>query len=59
MKNPSFSRISVFGCLFVTMIAANALKAAEIESSIARGGLLYDKWYAVVGAEVAPDDGVP
>ena len=34
-----------------TLILVGSVQAAEIESSIARGGKLYDKWYKVIGAE--------
>ncbi len=33
------------------MFGALSASADEIESSIARGGLLYDKWFKVIGAE--------
>ena len=42
------------GTLPLTLLLATCLTApvvAETESSKARGGMLYDKWYAVVGAE--------
>ncbi len=32
-------------------VSAQPATAGEVESSIARGGLLYDKWYKVIGAE--------
>ena len=32
-------------------LSAQPAVAGEVESSIARGGLLYDKWYKVTGAE--------
>lgn len=35
----------------VTPLTASVGVAQEIESSIARGGQLYDKWYKVIGAE--------
>ena len=49
--------------LIIRTIAATALvafvgvsaSAAEIESSIARGGKLYDKWFAVIGAAKPAD----
>ena len=34
-----------------TFALAGAAAAAEMESSLARGGKLYDKWYAVIKAE--------
>ncbi len=33
------------------LFSVSALQAAEVESSIARGGVLYDKWYKVVGVD--------
>jgi mono/diheme cytochrome c family protein len=36
---------------FATPFIAGAGFSEEIESSIARGGQLYDKWFAVIGAE--------
>ena len=40
------------GLLVVSIIAASqAVFAADEISSIARGGKLYDKWYAVIGAD--------
>ena len=47
------NKISLSGCLLVISLAvcAQAVRAAEDVSSIARGGKLYDKWYAVVGAK--------
>ena len=38
----------------VAFVGASA-SAAEIESSIARGGKLYDKWFAVIGAPKPAD----
>lgn len=35
----------------VSLVWAGAVSAAEMESSLARGGQLYDKWYAVIKAE--------
>lgn len=35
----------------MALVVATSVQAAEIESSIARGGLIYDKWYKVVGVE--------
>jgi len=35
----------------LTPIGTATVHAQEMESSIARGGRLYDKWYAVIGAE--------
>ena len=46
--------ITLSGTLPVTLLIASCLALpvlAETESSKARGGKLYDKWYAVVGAE--------
>lgn len=37
--------------LIGSMLTAGAVNAAEIESSIARGGMLYDKWYKVIGVD--------
>jgi len=33
------------------IMTPTAVLAGEVESSLARGGKLYDKWYAVIGAE--------
>lgn len=35
----------------MTPLFSSAAVAEEIQSSIARGGLLYDKWYKVIGVE--------
>ncbi len=40
------------GALLVAPLAATA---GEIESSLARGGKLYDKWFAVIGADKPAD----
>ena len=49
MKTTTFFKIVTTCCV---LIGLNGFaQAAEIESSIARGGLLYDKWYAVIDAE--------
>lgn len=45
------SALAISGSMFTTTTAA----ADEIVSSIARGGLLYDKWYKVIGLE-APEE---
>ena len=45
----SLSWLSV-GALFI-LGSAGPLGAAEIESNIARGGMLYDNWYAVLDAD--------
>lgn len=42
---------AVIGIGIVALAAASWAVSAETESSIARGGRLYDKWYKVVGAE--------
>lgn len=39
-----------FAVLSITAIMGS-VQAAEIESSIARGGKLYDKWYKVIGVD--------
>ena len=48
------------GIVFLAGLLAwpDASLAEEMESSIARGGLLYDKWYEVIG-EMAPDEKHP
>ena len=43
--------IALIAAGFVGSFAALAPAFAEEDSSIARGGLLYDKWYKVIGAE--------
>jgi thiosulfate dehydrogenase len=35
----------------VSLVLTGAASAAEMESSLARGGKLYDKWYAVIKAD--------
>ena len=37
--------------LLGSMLSAGVVNAAEVESSIARGGVLYDKWYKVIGVD--------
>ncbi len=37
-------------CVVFAMLASNVAAAGEIESSFARGGALYDKWYKVIKA---------
>ena len=49
MKIKIINGIAALTTLIVTGVSTHAL--AEIESAKARGGQLYDKWYAVVGAE--------
>jgi mono/diheme cytochrome c family protein len=46
-------RVSLSNCLLVIslVVCSQAAQAAEEVSSMARGGLLYDKWYAVVDAK--------
>jgi thiosulfate dehydrogenase len=47
---PTVKRLTTLG-LATTFLAVSSLAvAAEQESSLARGGLLYDKWFKVVGA---------
>lgn len=57
------NRISIQapGLLFLSIwmsFFSVAVTAGEIESSIARGGLLYDKWYKVIGVD-APEKSHP
>jgi thiosulfate dehydrogenase len=56
MKNKIISGIAAITLLVATAAPTYAL--AETESAKARGGKLYDKWYAVVGAE-APTESHP
>ena len=44
-------RKAIIGIGIVAFVATSWTASAEIESAIARGGRLYDKWYAVVDAD--------
>ena len=50
MKQRSVSAFPVLAFV-VALVALSIPVQAEEASAIARGGLLYDKWYAVIGAE--------
>jgi thiosulfate dehydrogenase len=53
-KNRALSLVSVATLALVSLLTwSGATIATEMEYSIARGGLLYDKWYKVIG-EKAP-----
>jgi len=54
MKIPKLIGITFSVVLLSTLTVVGTVQAAEIESSIARGGKLYDKWYKVIDEE-APD----
>ena len=49
MKN---TLIVIAGCSLIVLAAPGY---AEMDSSIARGGQLYDKWFAVIDAEKPKD----
>ena len=53
MKRNLVKTILVGAFVFGTMISP--VMSAETQSSIARGGLLYDKWFAVIKAEKPKD----
>jgi thiosulfate dehydrogenase len=54
MKQRSVSAFPVLAFV-VALVALSIPVQAEEASAIARGGLLYDKWYAVIGAEKPAD----
>lgn len=43
--------LSGVAAAFITITSTSPVLAGEMETSIARGGLLYDKWYKVIGAQ--------
>ena len=58
-KNRALSLASTAAFVLVGLFAwSGAVIAADMEYSIARGGLLYDKWYKVIG-EKAPGEKHP
>ena len=48
----SLTSVIVGAMVTAAMLAWSPVTLAETESSVARGGRLYDKWYEVIGAEV-------
>ncbi len=46
--------VAIIGAAFL-FTGTTVVMASEIQSSLARGGLLYDKWWKVVGAEEPAD----
>ena len=54
MKKSTLIIRTIAATALVAFVGASA-SAAEIESSIARGGKLYDKWFAVTGAAKPAD----
>jgi thiosulfate dehydrogenase len=61
MKNVSMKSVSLgVAAIFIATLAftgpmASTVAAGEIQSSMARGGQLYDKWFKVIGAEKPKD----
>lgn len=47
--------ISLATIVFVTVSSSASAVAADMDSSVARGGLLYDKWFKVIGVQ-KPED---
>lgn len=47
---PTAKRLTTLGLATAFLAVSTLAVAAEQESTLARGGLLYDKWYKVVGA---------
>ena len=45
-------RLAVIALAAVLMTTSVGIVAAEVESSLARGGRLYDKWFAEIGADI-------
>ncbi|MES9937760.1 MAG: hypothetical protein ABW153_15045, partial [Sedimenticola sp.] len=48
----------IIGTITLSFLFLSSNSIAEEDSSIARGGLLYDKWFKVIGAP-KPDDNHP
>jgi cytochrome c553 len=44
--------------VLLAFVTTSTVQSAEIESSIARGGLIYDKWYKVVGMDAPKESHV-
>jgi mono/diheme cytochrome c family protein len=58
MMNYKLLGITFSAAMFSITVVVGSLQAAEIESSIARGAKLYDKWYKVIDVE-APSESHP
>ena len=51
-KATTVGRLAVFALALIVMTTSVGIVAAEIESSLARGGRLYDKWFAEIGSDI-------